>query len=417
MPCCIQPILNIKLETMTDKSSTVKQRDLAPHIQPLTKSDAAVDKTQEARIKRPIKTRKINLKTFYKLDDAKKWKELNSLINAGQGPLRLWKDEVNGKRVIYLRPRTWRQYLYETLFLFPDEQEARCDKVRAAIQMHIRPYLDAQTTTTVVIPTSNEKRTSPLPNAERVAIVDRLDCRVYTDRIERSSFYGNKPSHVLDKRKGDNIFCQDVRKTYAGMTTVPKGLSIAKMAPFKVTADVRILTKTTHVLADKLLTPGENSSPPDEWTCLEKKKRTNEDALQNYYKGMLEAYGQHKRTIVLEVGGDSDTHWRSAYDAANQWLAVQPADDKPSIMLVPLYRIDDFLPSKHSKAHNQGWSALMAEKLEMKDVKISNQVSGPPTSSISSNASGSVYKQKHQYESFGIIHERNSDNDNDNIVN
>jgi len=293
--------------------------------------------------------------------------------------------------------------------------------VRAAIQVYIRPYLDAQTTTTVVIPTSNEKRTSPLLNAERVAIVDRLDCRVYTDRIERSSFYGNKPSRVLDKRKGDNIFCQDMRKTYAGMTTVPKGLSIARIAPFKVTADVRILTKTTHVLADKLLTPGENSSPSGQWTCSEKEERTNEDALQDYYKGMLKAYGQHKRTIVLEVGGDSDSHWRSAYDAANQWLATQPANAKPSIMLVPLYRIDDFLPSKHSKAHNQGWSALMAEKLQMKDVKVPNQVSGPPASSITSDASGSVYKQKHRYESFGVIREWKSDNDNDydnyNIVN
>ena len=56
----------------------------------------------------------------------------------------------------------------------------------------------------------------------------------------------------------------------------------------------------------------------------------------------------------------------------------------------------------------------MAEKLQMKDVKVLNQVSGPPASSISSDASGSVYKRKHRYESFGIIHERNSDNDNDN---
>jgi hypothetical protein len=416
MPHGIQPVLIFKPETMADKSRPAKQRTSGPHTRPLSTSDDAVDKAQEARIKRPIKTKKINLETFRAVDDAKKWKRLNSLINAGQGPLRLWKAEVDGARVLYLRPRTWCQYFYETLFLFPAERDARCAKVRAAIQMYIRPCLDAQvrTTTTAVTKTGKASRTSTILNAERAALLDRLDCRVYTARIDPGSFYGNKPTHVLEKKKGNDTFSLDVRKAYDGMTTVAKGLSIAKIAPFKVMADVRILTKTTHILADGLPTPGENCSPPDQWTCLENEQLKNSDALREYYMGMLNAYGQNKYTMVLEVGDDNADHWRSAYHAAHQWLGRQPSRNKPSIMLVPPYRKNDFVPSGQSKTYHHGWPALMANMLRMEDVEIPNQVSSPLTSFSSSNASGSASRHKSAYVSWGVLEKKDNDNDNDN---
>src|SRR4051812_21377246 len=106
---------------MANKPTLAAPRSSEPHALSASRSNGAEDKSQEARIKRPITTKKLNLSTFHKLKDAWKWGELNSLISAGQGPLRLWKDEVNGKQVLYLRPRTWGQYFYETLFLFPDE--------------------------------------------------------------------------------------------------------------------------------------------------------------------------------------------------------------------------------------------------------------------------------------------------------
>jgi len=369
---------------------------------------------QEPDIKREGKIKEINLIAFRTLDDATKWKRLNSLIRVGQGPLRLWKDEVDGQRVLYLRPRTWGQYFYETLFLFPAEQEARCDKVRAAIQMYICPYLGAQETTTTLTPNPGETRTATLLNTERTAILDRLDCRVYTDRIDPASFYGSKPRHALDKKEKGNIFSQEMRRAYHGMTTVPKGLSIARIAPFKVMADVRILTRTTHILADKLLTPGENCSPPGTWTCKKKKQSRNKRSPQEYYKGMLDTYAKNKRTIVLEVADDGDEHWRAAYDAAHQWLAEQPATDKPSVMLVPLYRVDDFLPSMHKKSHDQGWPVLMANKLGMEDVRVPNQTSYLAASPETSNASSVNSKGDLRDERLDIIFETPGGNDNDN---
>lgn len=395
---------------MADNTLTTSGRPNSPHI-----SDAAETTAQEARVKRAKKTKKIDLKAFAGLSGSKRLKDLNSLIKAGKGPLRLWKEEVGGEQVLYLRPRTWGQYFYETLFLFPAEQETRCDKVRAAIQMYIRPYLDAQMTTTVMTQNPGENRTAALLNTERMAILDRLDCRVYTDQIDPASFFGSKPSHVLDKkRKRDaNIFSQEMRRAYHGMTTVPKGLSIARIAPFKVTADVRILTKVTHILADRLPIPGENCSPSAQWACPEEKQFRYRARLRDYYMGMLEAYGRNMRTMVLEVGDDGDDHWLSAYDAANQWLADQPEHDKPAIMLVPLYRADDFLPSRHGKAHNQGWSALMAKKLEMEDVRIPNQASNSSAPPVTSNASV-ISQGKLRDGSLESISETSSGNDNDN---
>ena len=372
-----------------------------------------MDKSQEARIKRPIKTKQLNLTTFHELDDAEKWKKLNSLIKAGSGPLRLWKDEVDDRKVLYLRPRTWGQYLYETLCLFPEEQEARCDKVRAAIELYIRPSLDAQTSMTTKAATGRKEMTSTtLLNSERLALLDRLEARVYNDSIDRT-FFGNKPKHVLNKKKGDYRFCQDVRKPYHGVTTVPKGLSIARIAPFQVTADIRILTGQTHIVAENYPAPGENASPPTQWMLRKKGKGINRGALKKYYEGMLDAYARDKRTIVLEVAGDDDDHWNSAYDAARQWLANRPPSSKPSIMLVPLYRKDDFVPSKYSKAHLQGWSALMATKLGMNDVKVQHQVSSPPAS-FDSNANVRTSRQGLVYQNFGFINDSDNDNDNDN---
>ncbi|MFL6715675.1 MAG: hypothetical protein ACJ8G3_04855 [Burkholderiaceae bacterium] len=396
---------------MADKPTLATPRSSEPHAVSASRSSSAEDRSQEAGIKRPITTKKLNLATFAQLNDAKKWKKLNSLIGAGQGPLRLWKDEVDGQQVLYLRPRTWGQYFYETLFLFPDEQEARCDKVRAAIQVFIRPCLDAQTSTTRLAAAGEKEVISTnLLNSERLAILDRLESRVYNDRID-PTFFGNKPKHVPDKEKDDYKFFQDVRKPYHGITTVPKGLSIANIAPFKVMADVRILTTPTHTLAENYPAPGENASPPELWVSQTKEKHCNRDTLEVYYTGMLNAFGLDKRTIVLEVAGDDNDHWRSAYKAACQWLAECPEISKPSIMLVPLYRIDHFAPSKNSKAHLQGWSALMATKLGMQDVKVQHQASGPPASGLS-NTNGSATTQKLGYQSFRCI----DDNDNDNGV-
>lgn len=398
------------------------------------KSDEAIDRAEKASIKRPIRTKKINLETFHALSDAKKWKKLNSLINAGQGPLRLWKQEVevevevevekkvNGKkeveskRVIYLRPRTWGQYFYETLFLFPAEREARCDKVRAAIQMYIRPHLDAQTSMTAVVSTDKQREISTtLLNSERLAMLDRLESRVYAERID-SNLFSNKPKHVADKTKGDYLFFQDVRTPYHGMTTVPKGLSIAKIAPFKVTADVRILTKATHILANNSWPPGENVSPGEEWTFQKKGKRGKKDSLEEYYAGMLNAFGQHARTIVLEVADDNDDHWHSAYDAACHWLAKCRSNSKPSIMLVPLYRVGEFVPSERNKAHKQGWPKLMAAKLGMNDVKIPNQVSSSPSPISSRNTNGRASTSSLAYQGLSIINDNDNDKDNDGYI-
>ena len=349
-----------------------------------------VDNAQATRIKRPIRTKKIDLARFKELNAAEKQKKLNALINAGKGPLRLWKEEVNGEEVRYLRPRTWGQYLYETLWLLPDEKEARCDKVRAAIEMHIRPYLDEGTLPSDL--SMRDKKTQATANANIVNldILDRLHCRVYVENIDSRYLYGNTPKRRSPWEKDQSIHSEHMRRTFHGMTTVPAGLSIARVAPFRVKADIRIMTAATHRVAENFPQFGANGSPSNEYTCRSEVMHDDPAALTKYYAGLLEAFGNDAGTIVLEVQHENDAHWHAAYAAAKERIKKGGAGAGLSIMLVPLYRADNFVPSGDSRVHNQAWAAQMALKL---NLITQGELAKPPEA-----------RSRHQH----------NDNDNDN---
>jgi hypothetical protein len=159
-----------------------------------------------------------------------------------------------------------------------------------------------------------------------------------------------------------------MRTTFNGMTTVPKGLSIAKIAPFKVMADIRIVTPKTHRIADALPHTGPNASPPSGWIRKMRTEKDNAELAKENYKSILNAYGENKETIVLEVHFDKQSHWRAAYAAAKEWLASQASHSRPSIMLVPPYDSDTFTPSGNARVDKEGWSNLMAELVGMHNL-------------------------------------------------
>lgn len=183
----------------------------APSSSETEKTEADQEREQQAWIKRPVKEKKIDLESFDQRKPTQRTaeqvektrKELISLTKRGAGPLRLREVEVDGNIVLHLAPRTWGQYFYEKLWLFPAEKEARRLEVRAAIERYIRPWLernekefqsadgDGNTPATA----NNSKATAHTApyGISNLELLDRLHCRVYTKRIGPAAFFGNTP--------------------------------------------------------------------------------------------------------------------------------------------------------------------------------------------------------------------------------
>ena len=335
----------------------------------------------EDRIKRPVKVKRIDLESFDERkiqqrtpeEIEKKRQQLVSLTRRGAGPLRLHEVEVAGNMVLYLGPRTWGQYFYEKLWLFPAEKEARRREVREAIERYIRPWLERKTEARRAANaddkaqgTANDSSATKQTAARGMSdleLLDRLHCRVYTKRIDAHAFYRNDPKTLETFHIGRSSHTGYMRTAFNGMTTTPKGLSIAQIAPFKVMAEVRIMCSDTRSVAEQYGSLGGNGTPCKEVIHTMEGNNETPDALKLYYRQLLNFYGIGKHTVVLEVQGIGDTHWQSAYEACREWMQEQKFKEVISLTLVPLYRTEDYEASRNSIEDKRAWPYLMAEKL------------------------------------------------------
>lgn len=331
----------------------------------------------EDRIKRPIKEKKIDLKSFDERgpsqstpeEISKKRRQLISLTTRGAGPLRLREVEVEGSIVLHLAPRTWGQYFYEKLWLFPAEKEARRLEVRAQIERYIRPWLewhaktlqpvdcDGKTSSTVDDSAANAQ--TGAPGISNLELLDKLHCRVYTRRIDSRAFYGSQPKDPEIFKVDASRLTNHMRIAFHGITTVPDGLSIAQIAPFKVMADVRIMAHETRLLADKHVDVGGNGTPCKEMRSTIEGKNATVVQLENYYYHLLAFYGKEEKRIVLEVQGIDIKHWQAAYSAARRWMTRNSA----SLMLVPLYETKDDETSRNRGHDNKAWPSSIIKHL------------------------------------------------------
>lgn len=340
--------------------------------------DGNDDGAQEKRIKRPIKTKKMNLESFDERGSTpateeeirKKLKKLASLSRSGAGPLRLREVEVDDKIVLYLAPRTWGQYFYEKLCLFPAEKEARQREARAAIERYIRPWLERHARKI------RSRQAEPVPpdmlkndtttdqtgsyDTFNLDLLDKLHRRVYTKRIDGPDFYRNSIRDARSWHVDGNMHTEHMRTVFNGTTTVPQGLSIAQIAPFKVMADVRIMVPETRALAKKYGPVGGNGTPCKEVLNRPEGNRPKSALEQDYYD-LLEAYGVNAAKVVLEVQGIDDDHWNAAYSAAKRWMKKR--NKTASVMLVPLYRPEEHVAWRNSMEDKNAWPSLMAKKL------------------------------------------------------
>jgi len=272
--------------------------------------------------------------------------------------------------VLYMGPRTWGQYFYEKLWLFPAEKEARRLEVRAAIERYVRPWLERKAEASLSA-NGNDKTPGTVNTSKIIAqtapagisnleLLERLHCRVYTKRIDAQAFYSNQPKAPTSLKLDDYCFTSHMRTAFRGITTVPKGLSIAQIAPFKVMADVRIMLPETRLLAEKYGAVGENGTPCKE--VLHKMEGNSSTSLQldKYYYELIKFYGDGEDKIVLEVQGIDAKHWRAAYSAAIQWIK----EKKASVMLVPLYRPEDYEAYRNSIIDKKAWSSFMGAHLD-----------------------------------------------------
>jgi hypothetical protein len=333
------------------------------------------------RIKRPVKVKRIDLESFDERkiqqrtseEIEKKRQQLVSLTRRGAGPLRLHQFEVSGNMVLYLGPRTWGQYFYEKLWLFPAEKEARRREVREAIERYIRPWLErkaeaprAANADGKAQGTANDSsatKQTTAPDMSNLELLDKLHCRAYTKRIDAHAFYRNEPQTLQTFPIGRSSHTGYMRTAFNGMTTTPKGLSIAQIAPFKVMAEVRIMCSATRFVAEEYGLLGGNGTPCKEVIHDMEGNNETPGALKLYYRQLLDFYGTGKQTVVLEVQGIGDTHWQSAYEAAREWMQVNKFKEAISLMLVPLYRTEDYEAFRNSIEDKRAWPSFMAEKL------------------------------------------------------
>lgn len=262
------------------------------------------------------KSTKIRLSHFHLLTPDQQLEALNKLIDSRRGPLRIReKDLGKGQKIFYLGTRTWPQYFLETLELFPAEKEERRRAARNAIEHFITPAF-------------NHSNGNPFNDD----LIQKLHYRVYKRSVRGSNYYRDKPKQIDECRIGDQTYRFDSRTVMAGLTTVPKGLSIARIAPTKVVADVRIMVDKVE---DEMSVFGRTCRNIAAPLVID----NDLPYLVKHYTGLLESkkIDNSCRSIVLEVQGNNKSHWQAAYTAANTVMKqmLKPAKQGISVMLVP----------------------------------------------------------------------------------
>jgi hypothetical protein len=350
------------------------------------------------------KTR-FRLKSFGEKVSAEQREKLDSLIADTRGPLRVHSKIVGGQKVLYLRIRTFGQYFEEMFFKhildMPEKVIEREKKTTAAIKEHIEPHLKIQ-------PSCNNA-TPDKKHAQE--LMDKLYKRVSCRKISADYFKRKQacefPLPLVDCDNREFLAYKSIRPS--GCIYVNEGLSVARIASDKINADVHIRANQSrartglpeagikddssmeHVDKEARLKSrshqasripsrepqnDQDNTGPDEQNRLElpdEKDGSSEDLIKHYWL-LLKNSGINKKTVVMEVASNHESHWVAAYAAAASYIKFK-AEKKISIMLVPHYLENEESNNDESLLSDAEWLKKRAQQLGLheKSQKPSHQ--------------------------------------------
>ena len=262
--------------------------------------------------------------------DQNKTGSATALMNLAQfanGPLRLQKKVENGVTVKYLGVRSWSTYFFEKIIATPTQKSKAKLKTQKAIDRDVRSFL-------------NNSRITMGRRPEDV--VASLQARVVgksvtpapiaaVDNDEDSRTHTRPTNEITDVIKTSS-------KLFHGTGTVPTGLSLAAVAPLRIIADVRLVTKNTfdsHPKGDlrRGLTYSLSKFPGiDKKTCVNEFKKYYLDNLKKF-EGVVQT------SVVMEIqldanGNCSEANREGARSAAKEFVRLQKLQGKHvSVML------------------------------------------------------------------------------------
>ncbi|MDB5758786.1 MAG: hypothetical protein JWM30_2075 [Burkholderia sp.] len=253
---------------------------------------------------------------------------LYNLSILASGPLRLQKKVENGNTVIYLGVRSWSTYFFEKIIATPAQVAKAKLKTQVAIDQHVRSFMNNSGLTF----SYNEE--TIVANLQSKTVGKSVSPVVISEAEEngKSDTRPNYKKREVVEAKGELL---------SGTGTVPTGLSIAKVEPLRIIADVRLVTEGTfglktvaNQLKGQIYSLGEF---PDV------DKTTSVADFKKYYLGKLDAVAAFVHTsAVMELAPDdekncSEAHLTGAYAAAKEFREKQIGQGKHvSIMLAVL---------------------------------------------------------------------------------
>jgi hypothetical protein len=270
---------------------------------------------------------------------ANKSRSAVALLNLAQfanGPLRLQKKVENGNTVIYLGVRSWPTYFFEKIIATPAQVAKAKLKTQVAIDRDVRSFLHKSGMT---LGRDHESIVADLHM--KVLGKSILPVPASTDRTSDVSSTGPnyRPPEVVET-KG---------KLFHGSGIVPTGLSVAKVKPLRIIADVRLVTEGTFTL--KTFADQRRGQICSLGQFPDAGKTATINDFKNHYLGKLNAVAAFIQTsAVMELAPDdretcSSPNLEGARQAATEFAKEQKKQGKHvSIMLaVPE------LPTIHEK--------------------------------------------------------------------
>ena len=257
--------------------------------------------------------------------------KLQSLIADVRGPLRAYWKNKGQHRVFYLGVRTWPQYLKEFFFMhivcMPEKILEIQSETRSAIAEKIEPYLGVDPNGKIA---SHHKR-------HAIELMDKLYLRIHDDHVCDDYLQRKQGCEIGPFKIDQEEFIGSKSIRPEGCINVPKGVSIARIAPAKVNADVHILARSDGgpraQTSESNDDPVENNMPRGIEVIPHEQSDSKLNPL-NYYDTLLKKSATDKKTVVLQLLSNEPSHWSVAYTAATKFIK-SARTNKPSIMLVP----------------------------------------------------------------------------------
>lgn len=340
---------------------------------------------------------KFRLQNFRNKDSVNQRERLNALIADIRGPLRVQSGTVRGEKVLYLGVRTLSQYCVEMFFKhianMPEKIVEREQKAIDAINTNILPYLRVE-----------PNRDNAIPDQRHAGeIMDKLFQRVCGVKISARYFERKQscesplPFFDCDDRK--LIATKWIRPS--GCISVPKGLSVARIASDKIKADAYICAKqpvvrtglpqtrmiddlgaldvdaeagfkdfsrqSSQTLSSESENDGDNieSSEQDGLSLPEEKDRASEVLTKHYYT-LLQDPALNKKTVALELASNDESHWVAAYAAAGTRIETAGKDNM-SIMLIPHDPKNNESIDNESSLSDADWLKKRTQQLGLSD--------------------------------------------------